>query len=132
MTDQQRGAALDLDIEAPPDTAGAFQAVEHHVIGIGRQSGVDMEKEQHVAGRLFSARVHLRPTPGRRGNDTVSAQPRTLDGRVAAAAVDHHHLGAERAQDRKRIEGCGDAFALVEDRHDDRELRHDDGLVRWI
>ena len=41
---------------------------------------------------------HLRPTPRRRGNDTVSVQPRTLDGRVAAAAVDHHHLGAERAQ----------------------------------
>ena len=49
-------------------------------------------------------------------------------GRVAAAAVDHDHLDAERAQSGERVERRGDALALVEHRHDDRELRHDNDL----
>ena len=130
MNDQKRRLAVDLDIEAAPDTAGPFEAVEHDVVGVGREPGIGMEEKQDVAGGFVRAGVHLQRAPARRGDDAVGAQPRALDGGVAAAAVDHDDLGAERAQNRERIERRGDAFALVEHRHDDRELRHDDDLGR--
>src|SRR5262245_8693512 len=37
---QNRRAAVDLDVEAAPDPAGAFEALEHHVVRIGRNSRI--------------------------------------------------------------------------------------------
>ena len=116
--------ALDLDVEAAPGAARAFERVEHDVIGVGRQPGVGVQEQQHIAGRLLGARIHLRRAPARRRDHTVGPQPRALDRGVAAAAIDHDDLDAERAQAGERIESRGDAFAFVEHRHDDGELLH--------
>src|SRR5215831_6543676 len=83
-----------------------------------------MKEEQYVAGGLLGARVHLQRTSARRQDDAVGARACALDGGVAAAAVDHDHLGAERPQIGKHIERRRDAFAFVQYRDDDRELRH--------
>jgi hypothetical protein len=96
------------------------------VVGVGRQAGISVEEQQHVAARLLGAHVHLQRTPARCGNHAVGARPRARYGGIAAAAVDHDHLDAERAQVRKRIERASNAFTFIEHRHDDRELRHAD------
>ena len=119
---QRETRAVDLDVEAAPGAVRVFEIVEQHVIGVGGQARVAMQEQQHIAFRLLGAGIHLRGAPARRRNDTGRPQPRALDGRVAAAAVDHDDLDAERAQRRERVERAGDALALVEHRDDDGEI----------
>src|SRR5215470_190798 len=109
---QERGAAVDPDVETPPRAARALEPVDHDTVGVGRQGGVGVQEQEHIAGGFGGAGIHLQRAAARRGDDAVGAQPSALDGGVTAAAVDHDQLGAERAQIAQRIERRGDRLAF--------------------
>ncbi len=48
-----------FDVEAAPGAPGALEAVEHEKLGRRRQPGVGVQEQQHVAGRLGGAGIHL-------------------------------------------------------------------------
>ena len=102
--------------------ARPVEAAEYNAVGLGRKPRIGMKKKQDVAGRTFSARVHLQRAPSRRQDDLVRAQFRLPDGRVTTAAVGNDYFGAERSQLGERIERRSDTVAFVQHGHDDREL----------
>ena len=54
---------------------------------------------------------------------TIGERLRERDGLVRAAAIDHDHFGAARAQRRKRVQRRDDTCGFVENRNDDGERR---------
>src|SRR5713101_2276120 len=74
--EQERMPAVDLDVEAAPGAAGPVEAVEHDMVGVGREPRIGMQEQEHVAGGFGSARVHLQRTSVRRRDDAVGTQPR--------------------------------------------------------
>ena len=101
------------------------------MIGVGREPGIGVKKQQYIAGGLGSARIHLQGAAARGRDHVIGAQAGALNGGIAAAAIDHDHLGAERTQIGKCVERGRDTFAFVEHRHDDGELRHGGGHAEF-
>src|SRR5205807_5484112 len=55
--------SLDRHVETAPGPARPFETVEHEVLGFTGQVGVGMQEQEHVAGRLLGAGVHLQRPP---------------------------------------------------------------------
>ena len=119
---EQRAAALDPHVEAPPARAGCGEPVQHRAIGACRKTGVGVQEEQDVARRRVGAGVHLGRAAARRGEDAIGERPRRVRRAVAAAAVDDDDLVARGAKRLQRRERRADAGGFVERGDDHREL----------
>jgi hypothetical protein len=80
-----------------------------------------VQEKKPLALRLARPRVHLDRPAARRSDQPIAKRARRFDGPVRAAAVEHGHLVAARAQRRERLERAADPGRLVQRRDDDGE-----------
>ena len=113
---QQRMAAFDLDVEAAPERGLASSA--RSAVGVRQAARC---RHAGTAARRRPPRARRRSSAARgraaRLTSTVAQRPRPARRAVVAAAVDHDHLVAARAQRRERLERSADAGRLVQRRH---------------
>ena len=119
---EQRAPALDPHVEAAPlpGRVASPSSTRRSASGGSRVSACRNSSTSPLAAAAPAFICAPRP---RGAAITRSASgARQLHGAVAAAAIDHDHLGAARAKRRQRGQRRRDAGRLVEHRDDDGEL----------
>ncbi len=105
-------------------------AVEHDVVGVGRQPGIGVQEQQHVAAspsrRRHSSASRARAARRSRGR-RAAARAATVASRLPPSTTMTSTPSARRR--RERVERRGDALAFVEHRHDDGKLLHAPGMT---
>jgi len=80
-----------------------------------------MEKQQNSSRCRACTRIHLQRSPTSSAENLIAQASGKFGRAVAAAAVDHDHLVAARAQRRERLERSADRAGFVQDWHDNRQ-----------
>ena len=113
-------------IKAAPHVAAIGQGLGYQRIGLRRQAGVGVQKEQGVALGVLGAGVHLQRAAAWGLNDLHRSEVLGKGlgnghGVVGAAAIGQHQLRATRQQGREGLQGRGQTGCLVERGHDDAQ-----------
>ncbi len=116
--------AHDRDAEKPPLAVVIGDGIAHERVGVFRQHGIGMKKEEHVAACSPRAGVHLRRATAWGCDHRIRKLGRKLARAIAAAAVRDDDLDAARAQRRQRPQSRLDVCGFVQRRDDDRKPRH--------
>ncbi len=109
-----------------PQQASAACAVhgrQHQRIGLRRQPGVGVQKQQGIGQCTRSTGIHLQRTTARRIHHGVDPGPSQRPRSVAAAAIDEHQFDATHAQRLQGLQRGLDTRGFVQRRNDDRQGR---------
>ncbi len=120
---EQRMPALDRHIEAPPGAPRLRQAFKDQPVGVGGQSRIGVQKQQHVAARRRCAGIHLRGAPARAGDHAVGERPSECGRRVAAAPIDNDDFRSTGPQRCQCFQRRDNIRSFVENRDDNGERR---------
>jgi hypothetical protein len=122
---EQRMPTGDAQVEtAPTATISPIRRLagkrcSDQLIGAVWQRSIGMKKDKHIAAAERGSGIQCRAAVARTGDHAIGEGLRQRRAAVAAAAVDHDHVGTAGPQRRECLQCGGDDRRLVEHRNDD-------------